>query len=146
MDSTSVFMNTAKVKVLKGLSIGKDSSFYAQDQMKQLEGICMYQFSIDRETDAPKMVLTISGEIDLFAAPEFREKLYEAVSDVSADVVLNCRDLSYIDSSGLGILLGALKRVRQNSHQVYIRYLKDSIKKLFIITGLDKAFVLEDVQ
>jgi len=106
----------------------------------------MFNLSMKRDKDKDAVQITVSGEIDLMAAPEFKKRLYEAVGDGNADVVLDCFDLSYIDSTGLGILLGALKRVRQNNHHVIIRNLKDSIRKLFHITGLDKAFILEEAQ
>ncbi len=90
-------------------------------------------------------IICISGEIDLFAAPDFKTRLYEAVGDGEVDVILNCSQLEYIDSTGLGILLGALKKVRQNNHHVYIKNLKENVRKLFKITGLDKAFIVEEV-
>lgn len=106
----------------------------------------MFKFSMDREPESQAVRITISGEIDLFAAPDFKSRLYEAVGEGNVDVVLDCGELSYIDSTGLGILLGALKRVRQNDRQVYVRNLKDNIRKLFRITGLDRAFNLEEAQ
>lgn len=106
----------------------------------------MFEFSMDREPESQAVRIAISGEIDLFAAPDFKSRLYDAVGEGNADVVLDCDGLSYIDSTGLGILLGALKRVRQNDRQVYVRNLKDNIRKLFRITGLDRAFNLEEVQ
>lgn len=106
----------------------------------------MFSFSMDRDPDTQAQQIVLSGEIDLFAAPDFKSRLYEAVGEGNADIILDCAGLSYIDSTGLGILLGALKRVRQNNRQVYVRNLKDSIRKLFRITGLDRAFNLEDAQ
>jgi anti-sigma B factor antagonist len=64
--------------------------------------------------------------------------------DGDSDIELLCEDLSYIDSAGLGILVGALKKVKMHHHDVYIYYLRDNIKKLFEITGLDKVFILEE--
>jgi anti-sigma B factor antagonist len=106
----------------------------------------MFEFSTAREPDSQTVRITISGEIDLFAAPDFKSRLYEAVGEGDVDVVLDCGALTYIDSTGLGILLGALKRVRQKDRQVYVRHLKDNIRKLFRITGLDRAFNLEDAK
>ena len=106
----------------------------------------MFDFNLGRDPETQAVRIAISGEIDLFAAPDFKSRLYDAVGDGDADVVLDCSGLSYIDSTGLGILLGALKRVRQNNRQVYVRNLKDNIRKLFRITGLDRAFNLEEAQ
>jgi len=106
----------------------------------------MFELALEKDEDKLSSQISVAGEIDLFAAPDFKKRLYEAIGEGDSDVVLNCTDLTYIDSTGLGILLGALKRVRQNNHNVYIRNLKDSIRKLFRITGLDKAFILEEAQ
>lgn len=106
----------------------------------------MFDLSLMRDKDKDVVRIAISGEIDLLAAPDFKKRLYEAVGEGGMDVVLDCANLAYIDSTGLGILLGALKRVRLNNHHVFICNLKDSIRKLFRITGLDKAFILEEAQ
>ncbi len=106
----------------------------------------MFDLSSARDMDNGVVDITISGEVDLLSAPDFKKQLYEAVGEGETDVVLDCSDLAYIDSTGLGILLGVLKRVRLTNHQVHIRNLKDSIRKLFRITGLDKAFILEEAQ
>lgn len=106
----------------------------------------MFELTMERDAERDAMRICVAGEVDLFAAPDFKNRLYAAVGEGQTDIVLDCSGLSYIDSTGLGILLGALKRVRQNSHHVYICNLKDSIRKLFRITGLDKAFILEEAQ
>lgn len=106
----------------------------------------MFDLSSTREMDKDMVRIAVSGEIDLMSAPDFKKRLYEAVGEGGTDVVLDCSELAYIDSTGLGILLGVLKRVRMTNHQVHICNLKESIRKLFRITGLDKAFILEEAQ
>lgn len=98
--------------------------------------------SFDPTTQTLKVY--ISGEIDLHAAPSFKAMLYDAVGEGMDNVELNCSELSYVDSTGLGILLGALKKVRLNGRDVVVCNLKENIRKLFRITGLDRAFRLED--
>jgi len=105
----------------------------------------MFDMTTTSDMDMPTMIV-ISGEIDLFAAPDFKTRLYESVGNGEVDVILDCAQLDYIDSTGPGILLGVLKKVRQNSHQVTIRNLKENVRKLFRITGLDKAFIVEEAK
>jgi len=57
--------------------------------------------------------------------------------------VVECGDLKYIDSTGLGAFVGALKHARQKDVELRIRNLKDGIRKLFDITSLDKIFIIE---
>ncbi len=109
-------------------------------------GTDMFELAVTKDASTEATRIHISGEIDLYVAPDFKKDLYEAVGEGDSDVVLDCEGLTYIDSTGLGILLGALKRVRVNQHDVHICHLKDNIRKLFRITGLDKAFVLEEAK
>jgi anti-sigma B factor antagonist len=84
----------------------------------------------------------ISGEIDIYTAQEFKERLYQIVDDSQNDVAIDCSSLNYIDSTGLGIFVGALKKSKLNGRNISIINLKDNIKKLFVITGLDKLFII----
>jgi anti-sigma B factor antagonist len=104
----------------------------------------MFELMMDNHTEAGKIKIILQGEIDISTAPEFKAKLYEMVGDGESDIALYCEGLSYIDSTGLGILVGALKRVRNHQKGVYIYQLRDNIRKLFRITGLDKVFILEE--
>ncbi len=83
--------------------------------------------------------------MDISSAPEFKSRLYEAVGEGDKDIELFCDELTYIDSTGLGILVGALKRVKKNDCNVYIYQLKENIRKLFRITGLERVFILEEI-
>jgi anti-sigma B factor antagonist len=85
----------------------------------------------------------INGEIDIYTAREFKEKLYNIVDSNQKDLKIDCRELNYIDSTGLGILVGALKKTKQNGNDIFVENLKDNIKKLFLITGLDKLFIIK---
>ena len=85
----------------------------------------------------------ISGEIDIYTGGKFKERLYDAIDTHKMDLKIDCSGLNYIDSTGLGIFVGALKKTRLNGNDIYIENLKDNIKKLFLITGLDKLFIIE---
>lgn len=87
--------------------------------------------------------ITVAGEVDIYTAHQFKQKLYDVLETTKTDLIINCSGLNYIDSTGLGILVGTLKKVKENDKDIYITGLKDNIKKLFVITGLDKLFILE---
>lgn len=103
----------------------------------------MFTLLLDNQTE-DKLEIFLSGEIDIASAPEFKTKLYDLIGDGKKDIVLLCNDLRYIDSTGLGILVGALKKVKSHERNVYIYKLRDNIRKLFHITGLDMVFILEE--
>ncbi|ABN54096.1 MAG TPA: anti-sigma factor antagonist [Hungateiclostridium thermocellum] len=87
--------------------------------------------------------LSLFGEVDIYTSQELKEKLYSIVDNNQTDLIIDCKELNYIDSTGLGIFVGALKKTKQYGKKIIITSLKDNIKKLFIITGLDKVFVIE---
>lgn len=98
-----------------------------------------------REEHSEGMVsVSISGEVDIYTSQELKEKLYGIADSAQSDIRIDCRNLNYIDSTGLGIFVGTLKRAKQHDRKIYIDNLKENIKKLFIITGLDKVFIMNE--
>jgi anti-anti-sigma factor len=85
----------------------------------------------------------LSGEIDIYTAQTLKEKLYSIVETNHTDLRIECKELNYIDSTGLGIFVGALKKTKLNGKNIYLENLKENIRKLFVITGLDKLFIIE---
>lgn len=86
--------------------------------------------------------VSITGEIDIYTARMFKEKLYNIVDANNTDLKIDCKELNYIDSTGLGIFVGALKKTKLLGKSIYLLNLKDNIRKLFVITGLDKLFII----
>lgn len=87
--------------------------------------------------------LQIAGEVDIYTAQKFKEKLYSAVEAVDEALEIDCGKLNYIDSTGLGIFVGALKKARLAGKNIHLLNVCGNIKKLFVITGLDKLFAIE---
>lgn len=79
----------------------------------------------------------IKGEIDVSNCDQFKEKLYEIVDTTKTDLQLDFSDLRYIDSAGLGILVGTYKRLKEVDLKLIISGSSENIKKLFYITKLD---------
>jgi len=98
-------------------------------------------FREERLADAVKIYL--SGEVDIYTSQNLKDKLYNIIDSTQMDLKIDCKELDYIDSTGLGIFVGTLKKSKQYGKNIYIVNLKDNIKKLFTITGLDKLFVIE---
>ncbi|NMA33347.1 MAG: STAS domain-containing protein [Clostridiaceae bacterium] len=84
----------------------------------------------------------VSGEIDIYNAQQFKEKIYQIVENSTGDVSIDCSGLNYMDSTGLGVFVGALKKAKQDERDIHIFNIRDNIKKLFVITGLDKLFII----
>lgn len=87
--------------------------------------------------------VSIFGEIDIFNSKELKSKLLLLLKEKEADLKLDCNNLDYIDSTGLGALVAILKHVKVFGGDIYITNIKPSIAKLFKITNLDKVFLIE---
>ncbi|HZJ56898.1 MAG TPA: STAS domain-containing protein [Clostridia bacterium] len=95
------------------------------------------------DSDTKMWYISLDGEIDIYNAPEFKEKLHQLIQQNPGDFILDCDSLNYIDSTGLGVLISALRRVKEYNGEIKIRNLKPYIYKIFVITGLDKIFTIE---
>ena len=87
--------------------------------------------------------LEITGEIDIYTSPNLRETLRSILDEKIADIRLDCKNLDYIDSTGLGVLIGVLKKLKNENKNIIIVNPKENISKLLKITGLDKIFAMD---
>lgn len=87
--------------------------------------------------------INVSGEIDIYTAGKLKEKLVQILNQDNKSIKINCENLEYIDSTGLGVLIGALKRLKQDDKNIFIVKPRENIQKLLNITGLNKIFIVE---
>jgi anti-sigma B factor antagonist len=100
-------------------------------------------FSIaDRAVDDATHVVAVMGEIDLFTAPEFKQRVSAPIDAGRTRVVVDLPETTFIDSSSLGVLIGAHRRLRRLEGSLAIVCSNDAIVKTFRITGLDGVFTI----
>lgn len=87
-------------------------------------------------------VLAVSGEVDVATVPRLREQLHGLVAQGSNRIIVNLDAVDFLDSTGLGVLVGALKRVRSNDGDLFLVCTQPRIRKVFEVTGLTKVFQL----
>ena len=97
----------------------------------------------ERETENSVNVV-ISGEVDIYTCQDLKSTLYKYVDKYGKSLVLDCERLNYIDSTGLGVFVAVLKKVKQIDKDITIENLRDSIIKLFSITKLDSLFNIKN--
>jgi anti-sigma B factor antagonist len=85
-------------------------------------------------------VVNVEGEIDIYTAPRLRELLIDLVSKNSYQLVVNLEKVGFLDSTGLGVLVGGLKRVRPHDGSLDLVCTQERILKIFKITGLTTVF------
>lgn len=89
-------------------------------------------------------VVSISGEVDVATAPILRDRLQELAAGGASTVVVDLHDMTFLDSTGLGVLVGALKRSREGGGELYLVAAQPRILKLLDITGLIGVFSLRE--
>jgi anti-sigma B factor antagonist len=96
----------------------------------------------EQELDAGRHVVGVRGEIDLFTAPELKQKLTDAIEDGKTRIVVDLTETTFLDSTALGVLIGAVKRLRSRDGALVIVNVDQNIAKTIEITGLDQIFTI----
>jgi stage II sporulation protein AA (anti-sigma F factor antagonist) len=95
---------------------------------------------ITTERVGPNLIVTMNGELDLETSPMFREtvdsklNLYDSVSHL----ILDCQGVNFIDSSGLGVILGRFKRLNQTGGRLSIINASEQLKQIMKYAGMFK--------
>lgn len=82
-------------------------------------------------------VVAVAGEVDVYTAPALDEVLSAAIAEGRADLVVDLSGVSFLDSTGLGVLVKALKRAREADGSLAVATESERVLKVFRITGLD---------
>jgi anti-sigma B factor antagonist len=94
------------------------------------------------KVDDGTYVISLSGEVDLYTAPEFKQQLLNVIAEGGRDVVVDFTNTTFIDSTTLGVLVGGVKRLRAEEGRLSLVCSDRNITKIFEITGLDRVFTI----
>jgi len=89
-------------------------------------------------------VIKLKGEVDIYTAPSLRETIVDTVEKGRYKIAVDLDEVVFLDSTGLGVLVGGLKRVKQHDGELGIICNQEKILRIFKITGLTKIFVMYD--
>ncbi len=87
--------------------------------------------------------ITPEGDLDISTAPALRAVLKDAYLEEKANIILHFDQLKYIDSTGLGVIIGAYGRMKENGNSIALCNPRDNILKLLRITNLDRLLCPE---
>jgi anti-sigma B factor antagonist len=87
-------------------------------------------------------LISLSGEVDLYTAPDFKQQLLQVIGDGAKQVIVDFSQTTFIDSTTLGVLVGGVKRLRPNGGQLLLVCSDRNITKIFEINGLDRVFTI----
>ncbi len=88
-------------------------------------------------------LIELEGEIDINTVRQLKEVLTSITEEKKENIKIDANKLEYIDSTGLGVLIGTLKKLKEEDKNLIISNIKPNIMKLLKITGLDKIFIIE---
>jgi anti-sigma B factor antagonist len=104
----------------------------------------MAEFGIQVAEHGGTTVLTVVGSVDLTTAPELRERLLDLITEGHTKIVTDLTGTDFLDSTGLGALVGALKRLRTKDGEMTLVVADGPVRKVFSITSLDRVFPIHD--
>ncbi len=99
-------------------------------------------FDVEEHDGVP--VLAVAGEIDVYTAPRLRERLLDVAHAGTSTVVVDLTEVSFVDSTGLGVLVSGLKRFREAGGDLLLVVTQPQIMKVLEITGLTTVFSIYD--
>ncbi len=93
------------------------------------------------------VTVTIGGELDHCSAPQIRQQLDELLLDESVvHLVLDLENLTFMDSSGIGVLLGRLRKLSDRGGTLSVKGMQPAVEKLFRLSGLDRVIKIVDTR
>jgi anti-sigma B factor antagonist len=99
------------------------------------------QFELDEESLDPRThLISVRGEVHVSTAPEFSERLNDAIAGGKTGVIIDMTQVDFIDSTGLSVLLNALRRVTRQQGTLSLAVSNPTVLRLFEITRLDSTF------
>lgn len=98
---------------------------------------------IDVSRRGPWVVLAPLGDLDMGSAPRLRQEVVTAVSAGDVHLVLDLGAVEFIDSVGLGVIVGARRRTRANGGDIVLARVSAAVRALFELVELDRIFAVD---
>ncbi len=95
------------------------------------------------EPEVDSSLVVVEGELDASSAPRHGAVLHRLVDEGATSLTLDCSNLDFIDSQGLGVLVGVSRRLRDAGGSLRLRDAGSQMARVLRLTGLDQVFVLE---
>lgn len=90
------------------------------------------------------VVVDVGGSVDVYTASELRSGLDAQIQQGNTRLVIDLKDVDFLDSTGLGVLVARLKIVRNQNGWLRLVCTSDKVLRVFRITGLDKVFAIHE--
>ncbi len=100
------------------------------------------ELEITSERSGDVCTMTLQGEVDVYTAPQLKEAIIELIESGCPRILVDLEGVGFIDSSGLGVLVGGLRRAKERDGAIRLVCTREHVLKIFRITGLDKVFAI----
>lgn len=87
-------------------------------------------------------MVKLDGEVDIYTADKLREAVNQAVDSGQYRLAVDLEGMEFMDSSGLGVLIAALKRLKENDGELVLISPRDQMRRILNLTGLDKILTI----
>ncbi len=104
-----------------------------------------FSVTSERPSDSTA-VLIVSGEVDIYTAPQFKEQMLELLDSGVTDLVVDLTEVTFIDSTALGVLIGGVRRVNSAGGAMALVAVSRPVRRVLSITGLDRVFSIHDTR
>lgn len=102
------------------------------------------EVTVASRTSGARTVVQVTGEIDVYTAPLLREELASLIAAEHRDLVVDLTGVGFMDSTGLGVLVGALKKVRTLGGDMQLVISSEKVLQVFRITALTQVFTIHE--
>ena len=99
---------------------------------------------ININSNENEILVALKGDLDIYTSPDFSKNILTKFEEDNKNVVIDAEALDYIDSTGLGAFISVYKSVSEAGKDLKITKVKSNVKKIFVITELDKLFRIEE--
>jgi anti-sigma B factor antagonist len=99
---------------------------------------------IETREAADWIVLDLSGEVDLYTAPQLKERISVLAGGDTPRLAINLEAVEFMDSTAIGVLISGLKRCREAGGDLVLVAPREPVQKVLSITGLDRVFTTHD--
>ena len=90
------------------------------------------------------LLVLLKGDLDAYTCNSLKEKVEEMLKEEVVDIYIDAKELDYIDSTGLGTIIGIYKILKEDDKQIYMENLKPNVRKMFKITDLDQIISIKE--
>ncbi|WP_077324392.1 STAS domain-containing protein [Virgibacillus siamensis] len=101
------------------------------------------ELKIDVRNEETKSTVLLTGEIDAYTAPRLKSTILPLTKESGQTVEVNMEDVNYMDSTGLGVFISALKSTKETDSHLKLVNLQSRVARLFKITGLDEIIDID---